>query len=124
MIRGLEHLSFEEGLRELSLYSLKKGRLRGDFINAYQYLKGGYQKDAARLFLVVPSDSKRGSGQKLVHRKFHLNMRKSFFTLRVTEHCNRLPRKVLESPSLELFKRILDTILHNVLWGILLEQGN
>lgn len=71
--------------------------------------------DGAGLLSVVPSDRTRGNGHQLQHRKLHTNMWKNFLTGRVTEHWNRLPREAVESPSLEIFRIHLDTLLCNVL---------
>lgn len=45
---------------------------------------------------------------KLKHRSFLPNIKKHFFTMRVTKHRHRVPRAVVESPSLEIFKSCLD----------------
>ncbi|KFV73886.1 hypothetical protein N308_09590, partial [Struthio camelus australis] len=55
------------------------------------------------------------NGHKLNHRRFHLNLRRNFFAVRVTEHWKRLPREVVECPLLEIFKTRLDVILGNML---------
>ena len=64
---------------------------------------------------MVSNNRERGNGQKLDHRKFCTNTRKNFFTVRVTEHWNRLPREVVESSYLEILKTCLDACLCNLL---------
>ena len=71
--------------------------------------------DEARLFLEVCSDRMRSNGLKLEHRRFYTNMQKNFFMVRVLEHWNRLPREVMESPSMEIFKTHLDAYLCDLL---------
>jgi len=114
MIRGLEHLSYKERLRELGLFSLEKRRLRGDLIAAFQYLKGAYRKDGEGLFTRVCSDSTRRNDCKLKEGRFRFDIRKKFFTMRVVKHWNRLPREVVDAPSLEVFKATLDGALSNL----------
>ena len=62
-------------------------------------------------------------GREVQQRKLCLSMRKNFFTLRVTEPWHRLPREVVESPSLEIFNPCLDKVLCSLLWVTLLRQG-
>ncbi|GAB0190554.1 formin-1 [Grus japonensis] len=80
MIKGLEHLSYEEMLRELRLFGLGKRRLRVDLIVAFQYIKGAYKKDGERLFTKACSDRTRGNGFKLKGGRFRLHIKKIIFT--------------------------------------------
>jgi len=113
-IRGLEHLSYEERLRELGLFSLEKRRLWGDLTAAFQYLKGAYGKDVENIYSKACCDRTTSNGFKLRQGRFKLDIRKTFFTMRVVQHWNRLPREVVEAPSLETFKARLDGALSNL----------
>ncbi|CAM4600555.1 unnamed protein product [Lepidochelys olivacea] len=103
-IRRLWHVTYKDWLREVGLFSLQKRRVRGDLIAAFSYLKGGSKEDGAWLCSVVADDRRRRNGLKLQCGRSRLDIRKNYFTRRVMKHWNGLPRKVVESLSLEGFK--------------------
>ena len=62
MIKGLQHLPYEDRLRELGLYSLEKRRLQGDLTAAFQSIKGAYKQEGSQLFTRVDNSRTRGNG--------------------------------------------------------------
>ncbi|KAJ7426230.1 hypothetical protein WISP_17948 [Willisornis vidua] len=102
LVKNLKNKAYKELLRDLGVLSLEKTRLRGDFITFYNNLKGDYSQ--------VTSNGTRENRFKMCQRGFKLDIGKFFFTEKVAKQ-NRLPREVVESPSLERFKKHVDVVL-------------
>jgi len=94
MGRGMEHLSCDERLRELGLFSLEERSVQGDLIAAFLCLKGAYKKAGEGLFTGARSDRTRGNGFKLRESRFKLDIRKEFFTMSVVRHGTGCPEKL------------------------------
>ena len=94
MLRGLQHLSYKDRLRELGLFSLEKRRLWGDLIAAFQYLKGAYKQEGSQLFGRGDNSRTRGNGFKLKEGRFRLDIGGKLFALRAVRCWNSCPDRL------------------------------
>ena len=112
MIRGLGCGSYRDKLIELRLFSLEERRLRGDMIEVFKIIQGHEKVDASKFFKFSnnPRPSRYHSKQ-IMKQKFRTDVRKHFFSQRVINFWNRLPSSVVNSNSVDTFKKHLDAFL-------------
>ena len=101
----MKSMTYGKRLKELGM---EQRRVRGDMIAVFNYVKGNHVEEGANLFTAVLETMTRSNGFKLWKRRFHLNSRKHFLMVRAVRRWNKLPPRVVESPSLEVFRRRLD----------------
>ena len=85
---------------------------------AFHYLKGADKQEGQRLFTRLDRERTRGNGFKRRQGRFPFDIRRKFFTQRVVKHWNRLPKEVVDAPSLEAFKARLDVALGSLVWWL------
>ena len=114
MIRGLEHLSVRKGWESWGCSARRRDSCGEILEQPSSTWSGPIGKRGENLFSRVYYDTTRSNGIKLREGRFRLDIRKTFFTVRVVKHWNRLPREVVEAPFLETFKAWLDGALSNL----------
>jgi len=114
MIRELEHLSCEDRLRELGLFSLEEEKAAGTPYCGLSVPEGAYKRAGEGLCRRACSDRTMGNSCRLKEGRFRPDRKKKFFTLMVVRQWNRLPAGAMETPSLVAFKARLDGALSNL----------
>ena len=115
LVPSLSNLPYEARLKALGLTTLEERRIHGDMLETFKILKGFDKVDADSAFLALDQDQRRTRGHQLKfikprHRTFKRN---AFFTARVVDIWNRLPEQVINSTSVNQFKRRYDQYMSN-----------
>ncbi len=109
MVKSLMGFSYEDRLRRLNLFTIEMRLLRADLILAYNLVKGRLNVPVDEIFEAPAERNLQRHHFQLRHRRFRLARRKAAFSVRLPKHWNKLPLEVVTAPSVEAFKRLLDS---------------
>ena len=108
MIQQCRGHTYEDRLKITGLASLEERRVRGDMIEVYKTITGKNKMDSSTLFKLQDNNRTRGHSLKLEKGRNRLDIRKNFFSQRVINNWNALPREIVESESTNKFKNKYD----------------
>ena len=107
LIVNIRNLSYEDRLKRLGLQSLKTRRLRGELIEVFKILNG-FDLVGPGLLALAPHGVTRSNGFKLQGKRFQTDVAKNFFANKIINEWNNLPRDVVHSQTINMFKNRLD----------------
>ena len=113
---GMYDLGYCQRLERLNLPSLEYRRMRGDLIEAYKVLHEIYDPVTTRELLSPNISNTRGHNFKLSKNSPQLNNYKYFFVNRIVNLWNQLPSHVVNSPSVNVFKNRIDSLLQKYMF--------
>jgi len=113
MVQQLKNYSYEARLRRLNLPTLKYRRLRGDMIQVYNIVSGTYTANPTVDFNLSNVFNTRGNICKMQLTQMHYNLRKHFFSNRITTVWKSLPNIMVTVQSTNIFKNRLDRFWAN-----------
>lgn len=100
IIKVMEGKSYEKDLKEIGMFSLQKKMLN---------IPGGsHEEERKQLFSLAAESRTQNNGSKLQESRFRLDIKTNFFTIKPVRQKTRLPRELVDSPSLEVFKKRAD----------------
>ncbi|XP_068213298.1 uncharacterized protein [Palaemon carinicauda] len=109
LVPTLKNLSYEERLRKLKIPTLAYRRARGDMLETFKILSGGYDPEVCqRLFMLRESDRTRGHSKRIYKKRTRLEKRKNSFCNRMINNWNMLPQFVVDSESTWKFENNID----------------
>ena len=109
MMNDVAGNSYEEKLKNLNLFSLEKRRVRGDMIAVFRIINGFDKVDSTKFFRFRNHTwPNRFHSKQIMKQNFKTDIRKHFFSQRIINFWNRLPRYVVDSGSITMFKSNLD----------------
>ena len=109
LVPKCKDLPYTERLKKLQLPTLMYRRIRGDMIETFKMLKTSDREITPKL--TISSSTTRGHYLKLEKPRAEKNVRKYFFTHRIVNLWNKLPKPVIDSPNVRIFEGRLDKFL-------------